>query len=47
MFDVLFYYNFYYVLIGNGNYDMRNILKGMVVVNYFIFVVILVENYDL
>ncbi len=46
VFDAPLHYNFHYASTGNGNYDMRNILKGTVVANHPTLAVTLVENHD-
>ena len=46
VFDAPLHYNFHYASNSNGNYDMRNILKGTVMESNPRLAVTLVENHD-
>nr|ABC54846.1 alpha-amylase [Bacillus sp. BDL-10] len=46
VFDVPLHYNFHYASKGNGNYDMRNILKGTVEASHPTHAVTFVDNHD-
>ena len=46
LFDVPLHYHFYEASIGNGSYDMRNLLKDTLVQNQPVYAITFVDNHD-